>query len=128
MFGIKLDMYTLVVVGLCLFIVYYLFFSKPTSVSRDYEVDMTKTDGEKMIVYLHMEKCPHCVKFTPEWLKFVKESPVKTDMVESKDIKGSPYEHLPVKGFPTVMLLINGEPVAELEDRSVKGLHELASK
>ena len=57
-----------------------------------------------MMVYFHMNGCPHCTKFNPEWEKFASSTQMKTKKVESKQMNAQ-EKQLGVDGFPTVMLL-----------------------
>ena len=57
-----------------------------------------------MMVYFHMNGCPHCTKFNPEWDKFTASTKMKTKKVESKEMNAE-EKKLGVDGFPTVMLL-----------------------
>ena len=57
-----------------------------------------------MMVYFHMNGCPHCTKFNPEWEKFASSTKMKTKKVESKEMNAQ-EKQLGVDGFPTIMLL-----------------------
>ena len=61
---------------------------------------------KKVLTYFHMSTCPHCVKFNPEWDKFVSSN--KTGLATAKVESGEMTEKhkaLGVNGFPTIMLL-----------------------
>ena len=59
--------------------------------------------GGKSLVYYHMEGCPYCKKFDPDWDSFVSKNntSVTTRKVDSSD---SECKSNGVSGFPTVLL------------------------
>lgn len=59
--------------------------------------------GNKLVLF-HMNGCPHCVKMMPEWDKFAKLNPGKTEKHEASDAKQL-TDRLKITGFPTIMLL-----------------------
>ena len=63
-------------------------------------------EGQKELLLLHMEGCPHCTKLMPEWHKFVKNNTtsIQTNVVE-KDENPSLINKYGVEGFPTILLL-----------------------
>lgn len=63
---------------------------------------------EKVVVkYYYLEKCPYCVKFNPEWDKFVSEM---GRAIETVKVDGD-KEDIPsyVKGFPFVEISIGSQ-------------------
>lgn len=56
------------------------------------------------LTYFHMNGCPHCDKFTPEWDKFCAQSKIKTAKIEAGEMTAA-HKALGVQGFPTVLLL-----------------------
>ena len=80
--------------------------------------------GNKKVIYFHMEGCPHCDKFNPEWDKFAAEAKIKTQKVESKEMSPE-HKKLGVQGFPSVIMVKDGKKVAEHKgERTKAGLDE----
>ena len=61
------------------------------------------SSGSKLTLF-HMNGCPHCVKMMPEWDKFSKLNPGKTQKHEASDVQDL-TKKLNIQGFPTIMLL-----------------------
>lgn len=63
-------------------------------------------EGQKELLLLHMEGCPHCVELMPKWGAFAKENNtgIKTRVVERKEDPALVKKH-GVRGFPTILLL-----------------------
>ena len=72
----------------------------------DYSPKKEGFEGQKELLLLHMEGCPHCVRLMPEWNAFTQENDtgIKTRMVERKEDPGLVSKH-GVQGFPAVLLL-----------------------
>ena len=83
------------------FLVFWLFGMVTSAVGLEGFQAGVKGD---MMVYFHMNGCPHCTKFNPEWEKFASSTQMKTKKVESKQMNAQ-EKQLGVDGFPTVMLL-----------------------
>ena len=83
------------------FLVFWLFGMMTSAVGLEGFTAGAKGD---VMVYFHMNGCPHCTKFNPEWDKFSKSTSVQTKKVESKQMNAQ-EKQLGVDGFPTVMLL-----------------------
>ena len=83
------------------FLVFWLFGMVTSAVGLEGFQAGVKGD---MMVYFHMNGCPHCTKFNPEWEKFASSTKMKTKKVESKEMNAQ-EKQLGVDGFPTVMLL-----------------------
>ena len=66
-------------------------------------------EGQKELLLLHMEGCPHCVRLMPEWNAFTQENDtgIKTRMVERKEDPELVSKH-GVQGFPAILLLDGG--------------------
>ena len=83
------------------------------------------------LTYFYMNGCPHCVKFAPEWDKFVNSNTtgVKTKKVEAQEMSPT-HQKLGVNGFPTIMLLDgNGQKVADYNGaRTSTGLTDFCNK
>ena len=65
-------------------------------------------EGQKELLLLHMDGCPHCVKLMPHWDAASKEnkSGVKMRAVERKEPGGDALcKKHNVTGFPTILLL-----------------------
>tara|TARA_Y100001970_G_scaffold225459_1_gene278395 strand:- start:57 stop:494 length:438 start_codon:yes stop_codon:yes gene_type:complete len=63
-------------------------------------------EGQKELLMLHMDGCPHCVRLMPEWDAFTKENNtgIKTRAIERKEDPGLVQKHN-VRGFPSILLL-----------------------
>jgi len=63
-------------------------------------------EGQKELLLLHMEGCPHCVKLMPAWDAFTQENDtgINTRVVERKEDPGLVQKH-GVRGFPSILLL-----------------------
>ena len=63
-------------------------------------------EGQKELLLLHMEGCPHCVQLMPEWDSFTQENDtgIKTRTVERQEDPGLVQKHN-VRGFPSILLL-----------------------
>ena len=83
------------------FLVFWLFGMVTSAVGLEGFTAGVKGD---MMVYFYMDGCPHCVKFTAEWVKFASSTKMNTKKVEPKQINAQ-EKGLGVYGFPTVMLL-----------------------
>ena len=83
------------------FLVFWLFGMVTSAVGLEGFQAGVKGD---MMVYFHMNGCPHCTKFNPEWEKFASSTKMKTKKVESKEMNAQ-EKQLGVDGFPTIMLL-----------------------
>lgn len=69
---------------------------------------------KKVVVnYYFLEKCPHCVAFSPEWEKFVQnvsgDTSIETNKVNGGSGKVPPY----VKGFPYVEVAVGSKKPKE---------------
>ena len=89
-------------------------------------------EGQKTLLLLHMDGCPHCVTLMPIWEKFVstnKTSILTKDVEKSKD-PNNLSEKYDVKGFPTILLLDGkGNKSDTYEgDRTVEGLINYVKK
>ena len=82
------------------------------------------------LTYFHMEGCPHCVKFTPEWDKFAQEydGSLQIKKVEAKEMS-TQEKSLGIQGFPTIMVVDgNGKKEADYDGpRTAEGLKAFAS-
>lgn len=97
-----------------------------TSIENSKIRDKTKQNTSEL-VYLYMNGCGHCEKFTPEFEKFASKykGSCKVSKYERGDKNAKKYiEENDVKGFPTI-LLINNDKVIEFEgERTEVGLLE----
>jgi hypothetical protein len=56
------------------------------------------------LTYYYMNKCPHCVKFTPIWDKFVSKN-ARDDLTYNKVEASSGNIPESVEGYPTIILV-----------------------
>ncbi len=73
--------------------------------------------GDKELVMVHMEGCPHCVTLMPKWNKASKENSTKIKMraVEMNEGDGPELcKKHDITGFPSILLL--GENGKKLQD------------
>ena len=71
-------------------------------------------EGQKELLLLHMEGCPHCVKLMPHWTGASQENSTGITMraVEHKQGDGPALcKKHNVTGFPTILLLGGGEKI-----------------
>jgi len=63
-------------------------------------------EGQKELLLLHMEGCPHCVRLMPEWKSFItrNDTGIKVTTVENKENPELVKKH-GVTGFPSILLL-----------------------
>ena len=63
-------------------------------------------EGQKELLLLHMEGCPHCIKLMPEWNAFASENDtgIGTRAIERKEAP-SLLQKYGVTSFPTVLLV-----------------------
>ena len=93
----------------------------------------SKTQGNKKMIFFHMDKCGHCVKFMPTWDDFCKKPPkkVKTEKLEMKHPRAKILiKEFGISGFPTVVMTDAND---NLEDtfsgpRTVDGLTTFAQE
>ena len=81
-------------------------------------------EGQKELLLLHMDGCPHCVKLMPHWDAAVKENntSIKMRALEHKEGDGPALcKKHKVTGFPTMMLLSGGEKVKSYSGARTKG-------
>lgn len=67
-------------------------------------------EGQKELLLLHMEGCPHCVKLMPHWSAASKEnkSGIKMRAVERSEPGGAELsKKYGVSGYPTILLVGN---------------------
>ena len=71
-----------------------------------------------------MNGCGHCVKFMPEWKKFIKQigNTFQTETIEEKQIPEG-IDRKKINGFPTIALM-KGDTIIKDYDgpRTVEGL------
>lgn len=85
------------------------------------------------LVYVYMDGCGWCERFTPVWASFVDEygerlalAGVAAERVEAADPRA---EGLGVASFPTVLLVAPGRPAAKFEgERTVAGLADFCAE
>ena len=65
------------------FLVFWLFGMVTSAVGLEGFQAGVKGD---MMVYFHMNGCPHCTKFNPEWDKFASSTKMITKKVDSKEM------------------------------------------
>lgn len=86
----------------------------------------SKVKHEKMeLVYLYMNGCGHCKKFTPEFDKFASnyKGPCKVIKLERGESGAKKYlEKNNVEGFPTVLLIKQSETIEFEGERTEEGL------
>jgi len=81
-------------------------------------------EGQKELLLLHMDGCPHCVKLMPHWDAASKENTtaIKMRALEHKEGDGPALcKKHKVTGFPTMMLLSGGEKVKSYSGPRTKG-------
>jgi thiol-disulfide isomerase/thioredoxin len=82
-------------------------------------------EGQKELLLMHMDGCPHCVKMMPDWNAASKEnkSGIKMRAVEQSQGEGPALcKKHDVSGFPTVLLLKDGKKVDTYDgDRTKSG-------
>jgi thiol-disulfide isomerase/thioredoxin len=74
-------------------------------------------DGQKELVLVHMEGCPHCVTLLPKWANAAKENKTDINMrsVEMNEGDGPELcKKHDISGFPSILLL--GGDGEKLED------------
>ena len=82
----------------------------------------------KTLVYYHMQGCPYCKKFDPNWEKFksINNTSIKTRKVDSKD---SECQKNGVKGFPSILLTdSNKNKIEECPTRDPDGMLAFCKK
>jgi thiol-disulfide isomerase/thioredoxin len=80
-------------------------------------------EGQKELLLLHMEGCPHCVKIMPDWKEAAAENGTAINMraLETKDDGAQTLiDKHGVTGFPTILLLGNGEKLDTYEGERTK--------
>ena len=86
----------------------------------------SKMKSEKMeLVYLYMDGCGHCKRFTPEFDKFSSnyKGPCKVIKLERGESGAKKYlEENNVRGFPTVLLIKQSETIEFEGERTEEGL------
>jgi len=102
------------------FLVFWLFGMVTSAVGLEGFQAGVKGD---MMVYFHMNGCPHCTKFNPEWEKFASSTKMKTKKVESKEMNAQ-EKQLGVDGFPTIMLLGSKGPKKYSGARTASALQQ----
>ncbi len=102
------------------FLVFWLFGMVTSAVGLEGFQAGVKGD---MMVYFHMNGCPHCTKFNPEWEKFASSTQMKTKKVESKEMNAQ-EKQLGVDGFPTIMLLSSKGPKKYSGARTASALQQ----
>jgi protein disulfide-isomerase A1 len=80
-------------------------------------------DNECLVTYFHMDGCPHCKNFDPEWAKFEDHcngiDNCKTKKVEAKS--GDPsIQAYNVQGYPTVTCSKGGKKVDTYDGERTK--------
>ena len=69
-------------------------------------------EGQKELLLLHMDGCPHCVKLMPEWKAAASQNTtsIKMNVLERKDDGASEIiKANKVSGFPTILLMGGGK-------------------
>ena len=83
-------------------------------------------EGQKELLLLHMEGCPHCVKLMPHWTAASQDNNTRITMraVERKEGDGPALcKKHNVTGFPTILLLEGGEKLKTYDGpRTTPGL------
>jgi len=102
------------------FLVFWLFGMVTSAVGLEGFQAGVKGD---MMVYFHMNGCPHCTKFNPEWEKFASSTQMKTKKVESRQMNAQ-EKQLGVDGFPTIMLLGSKGPKKYSGARTASALQQ----
>ena len=105
------------------FLVFWLFGMVTSAVGLEGFQAGVKGD---MMVYFHMNGCPHCTKFNPEWEKFASSTQMKTKKVESRQMNAQ-EKQLGVDGFPTIMLLGSKGPKKYSGQRTASALQQWVS-
>ena len=87
---------------------------------------------QKQIIFFHMNKCGHCIKFKPEWNKFkgkASELGVKTVEYEASDKSAEELrKKYKVTGYPTIVL-VNGDNHKTFEgDRTADALEKFVKE
>lgn len=83
--------------------------------------------GPVKVAYYHMEGCPHCVAFQPEWEKFEAEAKAKAAKIETAEYEARTDRDAVVaagiEGFPTVLITPpGGAPITYEGPRTAKDL------
>ena len=105
------------------FLVFWLFGMVTSAVGLEGFQAGVKGD---MMVYFHMNGCPHCTKFNPEWEKFASSTKMKTKKVESKEMNAQ-EKQLGIDGFPTIMLIGSGGNKKYSGQRTASALQQWVS-
>jgi len=103
---IQIGITVLVLVGMLLLAIHFI--NIPTFKLNKKEA----FEGQKELLLLHMDGCPHCVSLMPHWDSAQSDntSGVKMRKLERQD-PGAPdlIRKHKVKGFPTILLLGDGK-------------------
>tara|TARA_R110002074_G_scaffold254551_1_gene426889 strand:+ start:1072 stop:1476 length:405 start_codon:yes stop_codon:yes gene_type:complete len=80
--------------------------------------------AKNKLVLFHMNGCGHCVKFMPEWKKFINEigNNFQTETIEEGEIPEG-VDRTKITGFPTIALMKGNKIIKDYDGpRTVKGL------
>ncbi len=95
--------------------------------------EKSPSNKSKKIIYFYMDGCGHCVKFTPEWDNFCKNSPEKvtTEKLELKHPRAKVLlKEFGISGFPTVVMVDDKDTLENTFSgpRTVDGLNAFAQE
>jgi thiol-disulfide isomerase/thioredoxin len=124
--------YRILLVVLAILILFALLFPRSTVYSYTYNYPMGAKDhfandvedekkeefsntNEPTLVLFKVQWCGYCQKFLPEWMKFSKESPIRTMIVDCEEMPdiGKKYN---IQGYPQVKFFPKGTTSTEMID------------
>ena len=100
-------------------------------------INTTIPKDKPVFVYIFSSMCPACKSFGPVYQQFVKKHPevvalaIQSDgeRESERDLGNRLGDMFPdIIGYPTVYMFENNKKMAELEERSIKGLEQMIQK
>lgn len=100
-------------------------------------INTTIPQDKPVFVYIFSSMCPACKSFGPVYQQFVKRHPEVVALAiqadgehqSERDLGSRLGEMFPdIIGYPTVYLFEKNRKIAELEDRSIKGLEKMIQR